>query len=82
MWLLSQISIHLKCSLLVAIGIEAFNKFSQEQKAEIEEEEENTSSDVISSNREKKTKFNLKSYLRKVIAWTGAALSSTRVWEL
>ena len=75
-------------SLLVAIGIEAFNKFSQEQKAEIVEVEENTTSDIISTDGEKqrdtdiRSKLDMKRYFYKVVSWTRAALSSTRVREL
>ena len=73
-------------SLLVAIGIEAFNKFSEEQKAESEEEEEEEdvpSGDVPEGEKKSKTHFfsilNIKSYCKKIAGWTKAATSSTRV---
>ena len=71
----------------MAIGIEAFNKFSQEQKAEMEEDEEEaiedtTTQDASSEDNLSKAKFDVKSgkkFLKKVAVWTSAAFSSTRV---
>ena len=69
-------------SLLVAIGIEAFNKFSKEQKAEIEEEEA-TAEDIPGGDKKSTTSFfsimNTKNYFNKLANWTKAAISSTRV---
>ena len=69
-------------SLLVAIGIEAFNKFSKEQKAEIEEEEA-TAGDIFGGDKKSRTSYfsimNTKNYFSKLALWTKAAISSTRV---
>lgn len=75
------------CSLVVAIGIEAFNKFSEEQKAETEEEEgENgTSRNTSKSDSEDQSlcsKMSGKRLLKKLAVWTSAAISSTRVNNL
>ena len=75
-------SLNLLYSLLVAIGIEAFNKFSQEQKAETEEEE-GTGDDISGGDKKSKTNFfsamSAKNYINKLASWTKAAISSTRV---
>ena len=68
----------------MAIGIEAFNKFSEEQKAEIEEEEgENGASRNASRGGSEDqslcSKMSGKRILKKVAVWTSAAISSTRV---
>ena len=70
-------------SLLVAIGIEAFNKFSEEQKAESEKEEgESGASRGSSSSNENQSLCSImsgKRLLKKIAVWTSEAISSTRV---
>jgi hypothetical protein len=44
-------------SLLVAIGLEAFNKFSLEQKEQMEEEEERETIQVLEEEQERRAKI-------------------------
>ena len=73
----------LSFSLLVAIGIEAFNKFSEEQKAESEEEDGESGANKGSSESDDKqslcSRMSGKRLLKKIVTWTSAATSSTRV---
>lgn len=69
-------------SLLVAIGIEAFNKFSEEQKAESEEiegESEVHGGGSIDEDQSLCSKVGGKKLLKNIVQWTGTAISSTRV---
>ena len=65
----------------MAIGIEAFNKFSEEQKAESEEEGENGASGGASSSDDQSlcSIMSGKRLLKNIAVWTSAAFSSTRV---
>ena len=71
---------------MVAIGIEAFNKFSEEQKAESEEEEgeggANRGSSSSDDDQSLCSKMSGKRLLKKIAVWTSAAISSTRVNSL
>ena len=74
-------------SLLVAIGIEAFNKFSEEQKAESEEEEGESGASRVSSSTGNEDQslcsiMNGKRLLKKIAVWTNEAISSTRVKKI
>ncbi len=72
-------------SLLVAIGIEAFNKFSQEQKEEKKEVDSQFPSSIPSTNTSRTFKENMSHYGKKFLAGIGyfakVAFSSARVSE-
>ena len=74
------LSIH---SLLVAIGIEAFNKFSQEQKDEGKEAESQTTSPAYPESDKRTMKEGCTYFGRRLLSsvksFAGAALSSARV---
>jgi hypothetical protein len=75
--------LYISFSLLVAIGIEAFNKFSEEQKAESEEKEgESGAGRGSSASDEDQSLCSImsgKRLLKKIAVWTSEAISSTRV---
>ena len=70
-------------SLLVAIGIEAFNKFSQEQKDEGKEAESQTPNPTYPESEKRSMKESCTYFGRRLLSgmksFAGAALSSARV---